>query len=811
MRNLFFVILLAACTYDHVDAQSFPETKKAPLGCLYGFVDTSGEWLIEPQYDDVRRFFDAAYKYYVEQDSSLNKIPLSQYRVVEKGGLKGLLNQELQTVLPLEFKTIAPKLYFDSMGLQYAPCDTLNLFGEFLLESPYHSAISHSYSFGIYYPALCSKTELYVQDTNNNWMVFNLKSKQLSPSFLQARWLDNQKVDDVQIFSAEDGVGIYRSETVIQLSKYNSLFPIFKNRLIAFQKDKLGLIDDMGNEVIACEYDSLVPTWFNGAIHFYKSGDLYVYNKDGNLLLKILDVKEVSRQLQTIKSIGDLFWFYSHSNEDFMQYGSMTIKNKKGKTWFINGSKEIVSFTHKDEIELASSSLRTKYYEVNGRDGKGVLAIISSSYQENKLIAQTLYQKIEVLESQNWFKLYTKDSVIIITDEGKHITTLARRSISSIYETWPGLSDLYTIQCKDGCRQFVSFNRLTYSNCGNELVLPANHISGGIVRLKRIDQRYLVLSSKGDTLTTKPIDTFFLKLKPGYWDKSEKYVDDIVLISGTELISLNKTLGYDHEKKEPIAKPYHAWTNDSLSFILDTNNKILKQFKGRASIHNRVYKRKKVFEVVYKMDTQFYVPVYKSNISKNDLDETSYSLLEKVGYYYKSNQELFANTFEYIRPVKGIGFVGADENYMLGLLDKNTNLLVKFKFYDDVIGLYGFNNKDSSFFLKHYAGMVAHKKGYKHNAYWKLYRLDKHGNLKELSHMRFDIPLPIENKSLFCDSDGDWGLMNANGYKTIINAHYNSANYQKGQAYFFLRLLQKSWNKQTNEPEFQRQYLVTDT
>lgn len=808
MRNFVITLFLVVTAFTHLSAQNFPEMKKDPLGCLYGFVDSNGQWLIEPQFEGIERFFDEAYDYRYREIESFRKIPFSHYRIVEKNGLKGLLNENLELILPIEFKTIKALLRFDSLGYLHAPTDSLYLRDHFAIEESYPHPPYYSYKDGVYSPTFCSLSKLLVQDTDNNWFNFNTKTKKLSPPFLQAKWLQSQETDGVRLFSDENRSGILRSDTIIELPKYDWLFYILNKRLLAAKNGKLGVLDLDGSEIIPCDFDSIASIWHYSTILAFKGNGLYLYDQAGELKHRWTNVQQFFGEFDFTTPNAFFYRYYFQYKTGYNEGDRFLVVNKKNKAWFVKGNGDVVSLTEKDEIKLPTTYNWQKYYEVSGENGKGVLVLETEDQKPfgmGEMLTKTNYRKIEPATEPNWLLLHSKDSVSLMNDGGRLITTMPRNSISGIHRTWLDLRQLYTITNKNGCRQFISFGRLVYSTCGEEIVFPAPHVKGQAIIVKKLNNYSIALNPENDTVVPFSFDTFYLK---SAHSRTFSYVDDVIFISGKRVFSIKEKLDEGKNKDVSTPKPYHAWTNDSLSFIIDSNSRIVGEFIGKGEMHKRVFRGKQVFQISHQKDTQYYVPALDTVITKEVLSSAPFALMRKACYFHKSNNELFSAGFQFIAPVEGLGFVGATENQIQGLLDGDTNLIVKFNLLDRVIGFYGFNAQDSTFFLRYGGGYSQDDNGNgRHKIYWKIHRLSRQNRLEDLSSQSFALPFLLEEKMLFMTDDGNWGLMAKQDFQIIIYPEYDGLALQKDVAYFFY----DSRFKNVKDEERQRWCFITDT
>lgn len=242
---IFLIVLFTVPLFAQPDLMQDSETHK------YGFTDATGDWIIQPQYEEGEDFFD------------------NEFTFVKKGKMWGLINRKGETVLPFVYNRPGNSEYEDDL-IPVSKSDT---------------------KFGFFGP----------RNNTKHGMVNKIKGIEVIPCIYNKPLKLNEDffwVNKVLILAVKDWKAglIDREGNVIidfaydvterPFTPYESLLKA--GTIQAFQNKKMGMLDTAGNVLVAFQYDHVEPR--------YEDGDTLLFdvkNKDKYGLYSAALKKEV--------------------------------------------------------------------------------------------------------------------------------------------------------------------------------------------------------------------------------------------------------------------------------------------------------------------------------------------------------------------------------------------------------------------------------------------------------------------------------------------------------------------------------------
>jgi hypothetical protein len=270
MRPIISLLLIftSICTYAQL------ESKKNTTG-KFGFTDETGDWIIQPIYDEVIEFY--------ELPNTFAKLK----------GKWGIINQKGQTVQPFEYSKIKnldygdAQLYSAMKGKHFGLVSLTEAkpLTEFVYDTNFYFDDGLFYQLGI----------VAVVNKNNKAGLINTKGIEVIPCVYDKGKSPFTNLEDYFYLVRQNGrVGLIdtvgrqivpcRYDNIAVSNSVDSAYDVIKN-------NKYGLCDFQGNEVISPRYDK--PFYFEGEYAIARlKGKYGIINLNGETIKPFTYTKE---------------------------------------------------------------------------------------------------------------------------------------------------------------------------------------------------------------------------------------------------------------------------------------------------------------------------------------------------------------------------------------------------------------------------------------------------------------------------------------------------------------------------------------
>lgn len=361
--TFLFLFLLGMCAVGFTQGNSCKEDLLPRLGenRLYGYSDLFGNWKVIP-------FYTQAYPF------------SGNVAVVKKGVKYGVINCDGQVVLRPEYEDITTFIGGFSWVKQLSKWGLVNEKGVSLLE-PIYDAVEDVSRF----------SDLSWVKENAKWGVYSKTQKDFlfQPQFIAFKSLTNQTA---LVQNTDSLFGIISLTTGVYVVQpiFNSVSKIIGNGLLVQKANKLGLLNDLGEELLPLEYDSILRG------HRYR--------------LKLLNNKEwllSDEKGKVISSAYDSLFSYS---------GGAFRVVKNGRYGYLNYlGREVISCAY-----VAASDFKNK---------RAIVTIVDSSFLINPLN--------QYVSSGYNFLQFVKDNVYLVQKEGLYglINEDGKEIVACVYDT----------------------------------------------------------------------------------------------------------------------------------------------------------------------------------------------------------------------------------------------------------------------------------------------------------------------------------------------------------------------------------------
>ncbi len=240
--------------YDSLNAIYF----KVKVDSLFGIIDTTGVYVVEPIYSDIQK--DGNYNYFVRKGGEITIDYYSTTKVYN--GFAGIVDYEGNEVLPMEFDEILRSETYDGL-----PAHIARKSGKWgVLNSEYVAIIPFKYDTLLSINMWSSDPHLFVAKYNGKWGVIDIKDTVIID--LKFDVIENSEYLREDMINGFISATLNGKQCIIDETGSVKFPPNFtrievnqeywmENKVKVFNGDLIGVSDTLGNLIIPVKYEDI--------------------------------------------------------------------------------------------------------------------------------------------------------------------------------------------------------------------------------------------------------------------------------------------------------------------------------------------------------------------------------------------------------------------------------------------------------------------------------------------------------------------------------------------------------------------------